>query len=314
MLKYITQKEVKKGFSRRKNDSHKGQNGRVLILGGSREFFGAPILAAYGALYSGCDLVYLAVPACNFDVSRSYGADFIVRSYDGDFFHKGAIPQILPLLECCDVVIMGPGMGKCDETRQATLACINQTKKPLVLDADALFPEIFNAIHERSESYPIVLTPHSGEIDRLRGQKISSATDGHSTQNAFHLAKKDFPSTQSSKKETQNLDERAQILKSLACLHAVTILLKGHHDIIASSLGKIVFNSTGNPGMTVGGTGDVLSGVVGSFIAQGIRPFEACQYATFLVGTAGDQLFRKKSYAFSATDLALELPYILRNL
>lgn len=286
-LKEITKKEVKNGLPRRKKNFHKGQNGRVLIIGGSREFFGAPLLAAYGALYSGCDLVYLAVPSCNFDVSRSYCADFIVRCHDGDFFHEGAIPQILPLLECCDTVIMGPGMGKHDKTRLAILTfikqIIQQTKKPLILDADALFPEIVSTIHERPKAYPLVITPHGGEIDRLCDKKI------------------------------QSLDERAHLLKNFALLHAVTILLKGHQDIIASSQGKIVLNSTGNPGMTVGGTGDVLSGVVGSFIAQGLQPFEACQYAAFLVGTAGDTLFNKKAYAFSATDLAFELPYVFRD-
>jgi len=103
------------------------------------------------------------------------------------------------------------------------------------------------------------------------------------------------------------------LLRTIATDLKINILLKGPVDLIASEEGEVVSNSTGNAGMTVGGTGDVLSGFVASLIAQGAAPFAACKAATYLVGKAGDNLYKQKGYGFSASDLALEIPYTVKS-
>ncbi len=277
---------IRKMLPQRKPDSHKGENGRVLIIGGSMEFFGAPILAGLGALYSGCDLVTLLTPECNFDVSRSFYPDFIVRKYGGFHLNLRVLDVLNPLLDKTDCLIIGPGLTEGDEVLHVVKKILDKVDFPVVLDADAL-PAI-HALKPKS-TRPLVLTPHAGEFNDLIDETFSNDLRG---------------------------EEKIALLAKYAEMWNATILLKGRLDFIASpaSPSQIILNETGNPGMTVGGTGDVLAGITASFIAQGAEAFEACCLAAYINGYAGDMLQENKGYAYSATDVALELPYVIKNL
>jgi|WetSurMetagenome_2_1015567.scaffolds.fasta_scaffold165202_2 ADP-dependent NAD(P)H-hydrate dehydratase / NAD(P)H-hydrate epimerase len=285
MIDKVKISEIRKLFPRRDANSHKGMNGKVMIVGGSVDFYGAPVLSALGALYSGVDLVYLFVPECNFDVCRSLYPDFIVRSFPGDFLDKAAIEPILEFSQKCDAILIGPGLGGREETYEALLKIVKSLDIPTVLDAEAI--QVFQKIKEVPLQQKIVITPHHNEFETLTGKdiKISGSMSG-----------------------------KIVLLRTLATDLKINILLKGPQDLIASEIGELVMNETGNAGMTVGGSGDVLSGFVASLIAQGAEPFGACKAGAYLLGKAGDNLLRQKAYCFSASDLAMELPYTIKNI
>lgn len=284
----IKQSEITKMFPRRDPESHKGENGRVLVIGGSLDYFGAPILAGLGALYSGSDLAYLLVPECNFDVSRSFYPDFIVRKYEGNFINNATVNAAIELLPKADAVLIGPGISENPESLQAIVKIIEKAQCQVVLDAEAI-PAIarLGIISAKTASHPykITITPHRKEMDEI--------TEG------------ELP---------RDIGELAKITEDFANKWGVTILLKGHTDIIAAPDKPIRINETGNAGMTVGGSGDVLAGLAASLMAQHANPYEACQCAAFLLGATGDNLLQHKGYNFIATDLALELPYTIKNI
>ncbi|MFA6521778.1 MAG: NAD(P)H-hydrate dehydratase [Candidatus Gracilibacteria bacterium] len=291
MSNVVKKSDVQKMYPQRDTFSHKGENGRILIIGGSINYFGAPILAALGALGSGADLVYLLVPECNFEVSRSFYPDFIVRKYAGDFINEKTVAAAEELFEKVDCILMGPGVSEGPESLDAITKIAQMAPCPVVLDAEAI-PAIAKLglaqgspqeTEERAEKFTI--TPHRGEMDLI--------TEGQ------------LP---------DNLSEMIKIVNDFSRKWGVTILLKGHTDMIAAPNRQIILNETGNPGMTVGGTGDVLAGIVASLIAQQIPAYEACQCAAFLNGIAGDNLVRQKGFNFSGTDLALELPYSIYSI
>jgi NAD(P)H-hydrate epimerase len=269
-------------LGKRRKDSHKGDHGRVLVIGGSQEYLGAPVLSAMGALRGGADLVYLMVPEANFQATRSISPDLIVRKYPGDLSGRKDAQVILDLAGRCDSVVIGPGMGRDRRSDAGVAKLLERIEKPVVIDADAI-----NALKGRLDvlkKMNAVLTPHSGEFEALTGKVLPA--DGE--------------------------ERRDMVLNTSEALSAV-ILLKGAVDIIAG-FGEVKLNDTGNPGMTVGGTGDVLAGVLAGFIAQGAGVFEAACCAAFLCGAAGDELYRHKGYGFTAGDLAEELPYTMKDI
>lgn len=282
MVKDLKWNEVKKLYPRRASDSHKGMNGRVMVVGGSIEYYGAPLLSALGALYGGADLVYLFVPECNFDVCRSIYPDFIVRSFPGEYLDMKAITPVVEFSRKCDSILIGPGLGERDETKTALTTLVKSLDIPTVLDADAI--QVLQKVKE-VPSQQIVITPHHNEFETLTGKDI---------------------------KISGSLSHKVVLLRTLATDLKINILLKGPEDLIASDEGEVVKNTTGNPGMTVGGSGDVLSGFVASLIAQGCTPFAACRVAAHVFGKVGDELQKVKGYNFSASDLAFEIPYVGR--
>ena len=288
MSSVIKKSEVVKIFPRRDPSSHKGDNGRVLIIGGSINYFGAPVLAGLGALNSGADLVYLLVPECNFDVSRSFYPDFIVRKYPGNFLNSRVLDNISELLDNVDAVLIGPGLAEETEILRTVTLIIKKAKCPVILDAEAI-PAIaqLGLIGDKTghhENLPeIIITPHRNEMNEL-------------------LEGETLP---------ENIEQQIKAVEDFAKKWNVTVLLKGHTDIIASPNRETRTNLTGNAGMTVGGSGDVLAGFVTSLIAQHARPYEACKCSAFLMGLAGDNLYKSKGYNFIATDLAQELPYTI---
>jgi NAD(P)H-hydrate epimerase len=181
--------------------------------------------------------------------------------------------------------LLGPGLGSHEETFESLLKIVKNLDITTILDAEAI--QVFQKIKEVPLKQKIVITPHHNEFETLTGKDI---------------------------KISGSLSGKIVLLRTLATDLKINILLKGPHDLIASEEGEIILNDTGNAGMTVGGSGDVLSGFIASLIAQGAEPFAACKIAVYLLGKAGDNLFRQKSYSFSASDLAFELPYTIKNI
>lgn len=277
---YVGPGDVVVNLGRREGDSKKGDNGRVLVVGGSLDYYGAPVLSAFGALNSGADLVFLAVPEVNFDVTRCYSPDLIVRKYRGDFFNPSAVESVLDLASTCDSLVIGPGLGTNQGVKEAVVEVLGKIKIPAVVDADAL-----KALAGEKIRGDVVLTPHPGEFKVLTGVKLSSG-----------------------------LDARIEAVEKWSRKVGAVILLKSPTDIISSPGGNTKLNMTGNPGMTSGGTGDVLAGLVGGFIAQGLRTFDAACCAAFVNGYAGDDLYPEKGYSFTAMDLALQIPYSMKDI
>jgi len=277
-------RDIRPLYPRRVRESHKGMHGRVMIVGGSLDYYGAPQFSGLGAIYSGSDLVHLCVPECNFEVSRSQTLDFLVHAFPGNYLTFQALPLLTEVSKKCDVLVIGPGLGDLLETREAVHQMLEQIHLPTLLDASAI--QALQLVKKFPLSQKIIITPHHHELATLTGKDI----------------KIDSPVT-----------AKTALLRTLARDLKITILLKGPDDFIVSEEGEVVMNSTGNAGMTVGGSGDVLSGFIASIMAQGADPFTAGKIATFLFGKTGDQLYRQKGYNFSATDLAYELPYAIRS-
>jgi NAD(P)H-hydrate epimerase len=284
-IKQIKKSEVAKLMPKRKNDSHKGENGRVLIVGGSMDYYGAPVLAGMGALYSGADLVYLYVPECNFDVTRSLSPDFIVRKYSGDFLSARDAEQIIKFGKRCDSILIGPGLGDRETTLEAVLEIVQNLHIPTVLDADAL--PVLKKINKFPLEQNVVITPHRNEFRHLVDREV--------------VVKED--------------DAKSIILlRSIAMDLHINVLLKGATDFIASEEGHVEINKVGNAGMTVGGSGDVLSGVVASLMAQGVNGYHAARCAAYLNGMAGDMLMAEKAFGYSSSDLAEKIPYAIAKI
>lgn len=262
-------------------EAHKGDFGRLFIIGGSQEFTGAPALAALAALRVGVDLVYVAAPKEAAYTIASMSPNLITIKLEGSHLNPNNVPIIRRYLEKVNAVIMGPGLGLHPETKEAVkilLETLTALKLPLLLDADGL--KAYAEINQPFE-IPTVLTPHAGEYRILTRKTLS-----------------------------ENLDEKTlEIRETAARLNAV-ILLKGHVDIISDGQ-RLKLNYTGNPGMTVGGTGDILSGIVGAFLAHQADPFEAAVAGAFVNGVAGDFAVEKLGYHIVPTDILEWIPKAL---
>ncbi|MFH1533710.1 MAG: NAD(P)H-hydrate dehydratase [Nitrospirota bacterium] len=281
MLKVI--KNIKGLLPKRDPLSHKGQNGRVLIVGGSIDYHGAPILAGLGALYSGADLVHLYVPECNFDVTRSMYPDFIVKKYAGERLSERAAAEIVKFGKKMDSVLIGPGLGDGETVVEGVLEIIKNLPIPTVLDANAI------SALKNVEKFPlqqtVVITPHHNEFRNLIDREI----------------------------DIEGKDSKSIILlRSLSMDLHINVLLKGPRDYVSSEEGHVEINETGNPGMTVGGSGDVLAGVVATLLAQRLEGYDAARAAAYIVGKAGDRLKKKKGFNYSSSDLAFILPEVMR--
>src|SRR5437764_4508242 len=252
---------------------HKGDYGRLLIIGGSENFTGAPAFSALAATKCGTDLVYVASPTKTSETIASYSPDLITVQLPGEHLNLKDLPELEKWMTSSDAIVLGPGIGLHEETVDAVKKLITQTgelNKPLVLDADAL--KIFGRSRRRLNS-PAVLTPHAGEFAQVLQRKISP-----------------------------EISLRQEATTQLAKETGATVVLKGNVDIIADPT-RLKLNKTGNPYMTVGGTGDVLTGIIGALLAQHIEPFRAAAAGAFLNGLAGDMLMKERGP--TVTPLAL---------
>ncbi|WP_048152604.1 bifunctional ADP-dependent NAD(P)H-hydrate dehydratase/NAD(P)H-hydrate epimerase [Palaeococcus ferrophilus] len=264
-------------FALRKKGEHKGQNGKLLVVGGSEDYFGAPYLAAKAASYL-VDLVYLAMP--EYSARRINDPNLILRPFEGRNFTKEDVEDVLAIADGVNAVVIGPGIGEKTKTKEFVLEFLRWCEKPLVIDADALkaIAEDLDVLKGRK----FVLTPHAGEFRVLFGDNPEGS-----------------------------LEERAKLVVEKAKTIGGTILLKGAYDIISD--GKVwKYNKTGNRGMTTGGTGDVLAGLVGALLALGNSPLRAASVGAFLNGLAGDMVTEEMEENFTAFDVAKKIPYAVK--
>ncbi len=260
---------------KRKKTSHKGDQGRLLVVGGSDRFSGAPALTALAALRSGVDIVIVAAPTSVSQAIMSFSPNLIVHPLQGEIFATNHVSQLSELLSRVDAVALGPGLGVHPDTMEACRSLLINLAVPSVIDADAL-----KALAADISSTPerCVLTPHIGEYKILTGVEATGTTE-----------------------------EVASRVSNFAKKVNVTILLKRYEDIITNGR-QMKINRTGNPGMTVGGTGDVLTGIVGAFLAKSVDPFRSAVAGAFLNGLAGDLIVEEKGYHIIAGDLIEKLP------
>ncbi len=249
--------------------SHKGNNGSVLVVGGSHDYSGAPTLAGLSAFKSGVDLVYVACPESVAPSIRSYSPDLIVNTLYHDFIIEEDVGKILELSKKVDSLVIGCGMGIEEETESALNEMVEDIQKPMLMDADALKLLDLDLIKD----HKVIITPHSAEFKAL-----------------FDL------------KAPKNLEERIEAVSKVAAENNCVVLLKGVVDLISNGE-KTRLNKTGNPGMTVGGTGDCLAGVTGGLLAKGHDAFEAACLGAYINGRAGDMALEKYEYHFMASDM-----------
>ncbi len=271
-------------LKRRPAISHKGDFGKILIIGGGggEYYSGAPALAGLATLRTGADLVNIAAPSSVANVIRSYSPDLIVRDLPGDYLSEDSIAPLEALLEWATAVVIGPGLGVQPETSEVILKLLERIlilKRPVVVDADAIKAMAQNNTILRG--VPGVITPHLGEYKILTGIDLSKIKDTR---------------------------ERLRIVKESAKKLGVTLLVKGHEDLISDGVYAKI-NRTGTPAMTVGGTGDVLSGIVGCLLGQNYPPIRAANAGAFINGLAGE--LAEKSFHgphITASDLINFIP------
>jgi NAD(P)H-hydrate epimerase len=272
----ITTNLVKKIMVPRLESSKKGDNGTVLVVGGSRIYHGAPILASLAALRSGTDLVYTAVPRSNIVVTRSASPNIIALPLPDDKLTTGSANRLMAMLpKRADSAAVGMGMSI--SKPEALIALVKQLKSDgtrLLLDASALIPEVLKEI-SRTDT---IITPHAGEYKR-----IFSGEDAGTTE-----------------------EERVSNVNRLAKQYGITIFLKGWIDVISDGQ-HVVINKVHNCAMTVGGTGDILSGLTAGFLTK-LKPFDASILGVYFNGVAGNLVYSKMGLHMSASDLVEYLP------
>jgi NAD(P)H-hydrate epimerase len=257
----------------RAEESHKGDHGEVLVVGGG-PYTGAPALSAQAALRAGADLVRVACPASVAREVQAYEESLIVRPFDGERLVPEHVPDLLDLAGEHDTVVFGPGLGDAAETLDAVAAFLADYDGRAVVDADAL-----QVVPDVDTDADLLCTPHQGELRAMGGE-----TD-------------------------DDWRTRADLVEGFAADLGATLLVKGRYDVVSDGTETRV-NRTGNPGMTVGGTGDVLAGAAGALFATQDAP-TAGAVAAYANGDAGDSVVAEAGYGLLATDLLGALPRAL---
>ena len=242
---------------RRERDSHKGDYGKLLIVAGSEGYTGAPVFAAQGALRSGAGLVYLGVPRDVYPMVATRCSSAMPFPLPDD------TEQLVERARSCDVVLAGPGMGRSPRAQQIVFRLMEDIEGPLVLDADGLNALEGQTQRLRARTGLTVLTPHDGEFARLAGCSLPL---------------------------NDRVEQAAELAQDTGCV----VVLKGHETCTVDPQGRVWRNTTGNPGMAKGGSGDILAGMIASLLGQKQLtgcvscPGELVAWAVYLHGAAGD--------------------------
>ncbi len=283
----LDQKQIVAWLPARPQSGHKGTFGHLLVLAGSRGKTGAAILACQGALRTGAGLVTLLAPGGLNDLYECALSEPMTVPLAGDRGRYGPndYPVLLANLAGKKALALGPGISTEPDTAALVKKIYLEVELPMVVDADALTilasePELIGRA-----AGPRILTPHPGEMARLSG-----------------LASREIQA------------DRLPVAKSFAREHGVHLVLKGCDTVVASPGGHAAVNPTGNPGMAAGGMGDVLTGLIGGFLAQGADPWRAACLGVFLHGAAGDRLAARKPFGYTASELARQIPHVLKDL
>ncbi|NLO90032.1 MAG: NAD(P)H-hydrate dehydratase [Clostridia bacterium] len=276
-------------FEKRDPESHKGTFGRVIVIGGSEGMSGAAAMAAEAALRSGAGLVTAAVPRSINPILENKLTEVMTYPLPETEERVLGVEAVDVLLDICseaDVVAVGPGLSSSRSIFTMLKEFLPRVEAPLVLDADAL-----NALSQDVSLFskinvPVIITPHPGEMARLTGSSVSEIQE----------------------------DRLNAALKAAREWNVVAVL-KGAGTIVATPKGEVYINETGNPGMATGGTGDVLTGIIAGFLAQGMTPEAAAAAGVFVHGFAGDMLLGKKGFrGMTAGDIIEMLPAAILQL
>lgn len=280
ILRCLDKEQVHNLLPQRREEAHKGDFGRILLLCGSRGYTGAAALAAMGALRSGAGLVYLGVPESIYVIEAVKLTEPVVFPLpdENGMLSADALPQIRELLPKMDAVLIGPGLGRSKGTMAVLKTVLKEFQGPVVVDADGITLLSGHKYLLRGRTAPTIITPHDGEFRRMAdlGEDRQSA--------AMDLA------------------------KELGCI----VLLKGHRTLITD--GENCYrNETGNPGMAVGGSGDLLAGIIASLLGQGIPALEAAAVGAWVHGAAGDACASELGqYGMLPSDMLEVLPRLLK--
>ena len=275
----ISPKLIKQLVLPRSLTSRKGDNGTVLIAGGSRFYHGAPVLASMAALRSGSDLVYTAVPRSIITAVRSFSPTIIALPLPDDKLTVGSANRLAALIpKHADSAAIGMGMSIDPAGIIALIKKLKEVRTKILLDASALIPQVLNEISGTGS----IVTPHAGEHKRLFGSN---------------------PGT--TKKEM------VLNVRKLAKEYGITLVLKGWLNIISDG-DRTATIERSTPAMTVGGSGDVLSGLAAGLLAKMSKSFEAALIAVYFNGLAGNLAFKRAGLHIIATDLLDNLPTVMR--
>lgn len=270
-------------LKKRLSDTHKGTYGHLFIIGGSPGMTGAVCLAGMAALRSGCGLVTAGVPAGLNEIMEIKMTEVITlplpETEERTIGHE-AVEAALSFAQAnARAVVVGPGLSRQRETASFVKRLLPGLTVPTVVDADALNILADDVRQLKKVKVPLILTPHPGEMARL--------------------AKKDVRDIQ---------EDREDVARDFARKHGVFLVLKGHRTVVTDG-GHVHVNLTGNPGMATAGSGDVLAGMIGSFLVQDIEPFQACRLGVYLHGLAGDLAAKEGSeQSLIASDIISFLP------
>ena len=281
--------EIKHKWKPRSLDSHKGDYGRILILAGSKGFTGAAHLCAQGALRTGAGLITLGVPEKVYSILAKKESEVMVHGFpstrEGSFSYK-SWKEIQRWLKTQNILVLGPGMGRHHETDRLIQKVTLESNIPIVLDADGLNAFQGRAVLLKACRGRAILTPHPGEFERLFRRHLSTA-----------------------------IKVRKKLALEAAERLGVFIVLKGYRTVVASPDGECSINSTGNPGMASGGTGDVLTGIIAGLLGQKFSLWDSARFGAFLHGLVGDIAVRQIGEAsLTAGDLLENLPVAIRKL
>lgn len=281
--------ELKPFFKKRETDSHKGTFGTVLVIGGSYEMPNAVYFASQGAVNSGAGLVKVAFPsvAYNAIAPKTYEQILIpLESNKKGRISQNATKRLEAELKKCSCVLLGCGMGNDEDTKAVTEFVIKNAEVPIILDADGINCLKDNIDIIDSAKNPVILTPHPKEMSRIAGVTVDEIQEN-----------------------------RGAVVSSFTKAHKSILVLKGASTLVGSTdYDDIYVNSTGNPGMATGGSGDVLAGIIASFVAQGVDPFTSAVAGVNIHGMTGDKVTEKYSMMGNTPTLMLnELPLILKK-
>ena len=274
---------------RRQKGAHKGSHGNLLILAGSTGKTGAAILAAKGALRGGAGLVNLCVPSDLNIIFETVLVEAMTHPLAGSqqYLSIDDWPAISQQLKTKQAVILGPGIGLAPKTAELVLRIYHTASCPVIVDADALTLLATHRDRLEAPAGPRIFTPHPGELARLLDKSVADIQENRLA--AAHLGGNLF------------VNER----------HDTVMVVKGAGTIIATGNDRATINTTGNPGMATGGMGDVLTGIIGALICQGLAPVDAAVAGVYLHGAAADRLYAQSGAGFLATELADMIPLVI---
>jgi len=289
-VKVIEKEWVKEKLPYRNDDAYKGSVGTLVCVCGSFGMAGAAILSIKAALRSGIGMVRAFIPECIYPIAASCVHEAVFTPVKENVYgtvSPGYVEKILEAAQKSEALLLGPGLGLNEDTIELTELLLQKVPVPVLLDADGL-----NALSRKkhlliNHGSPLVLTPHLGEMSRISGIHINE------------IQKEPLASCEALVRDSDSL----------------VLVLKGHNTIVYDSDSNIFMNKTGNSGMAVGGSGDVLAGVIASLLAQGMDPLGASAAGVFIHGRAGDIAAEKLSKAsMLPSDIIENLPGVFKEL